>query len=609
MQKSVKGFISCGLTTLLLAACGGNASDTKSTLTFTVDDVLASQKKAKDNSDIKEVSITDLEGNTIGTAKEIEPRKYSVDVDKDIPLDIKIKLVNGKNGEITLERFIEKSKSEETTVDQDSTHIATYIRESASENNQDVKEYLDHHKGDTDRVKSLIDDVTGKDFINKVLADGSTQNLEELSKLIAEAIKQLERINAILERIQARVENFQNGSTESENEEPTKNDISLDSIADQIESHGSGDGDDSSVEIGENGNIVVVNNEGVKNVTVDGNIIKEPIVSGEVISSNDDAIVIGIRSEKGSKEVSIYNNGKTEYITSLLKNIHSGDRVIVKYEENDQGKKFIARITGSGKTVGVVTVIKDNSLTLLDEQNYSTEFTARWINDEPSVNATTSTTNAVKEKSGFDPVALKILSTLKINDKAIIKWEINERKRILYIEKIIETTSTGNDNAEPIKPPVEPVKPPVTSTENQSIHFDGNIKEKGDGGFSLQKDPNNSDSVFIAINKSIPYQKEILESLLVGDQISVSVHKGDNKYILDNAKGEGSMSGSVLEKSEIAIWVKNAEGKSVKFTPEWHDGGLDAAMLAKFKELAVGASITVKWKLEERKRAISISLN
>ena len=608
MQKSVKGFILCSLTTLLLVACGGNTSDSKSTITFTVDDVLSSQKNTKNSSDIKEISVTDLEGNKIGEAKEIETRKYTVEVEKDIPLNIKIKLVNGKKGVITLEKLIEQSKSEETTVDQESTHIATYIRETASDNKQNIKEYLDHHKGDTDKVKSLLNDVVDKDFINKILSESNSQNLEELAKLIAQAIKELEKINAILESLQSSIENFQNGSTDAENEEPTKNDLSLDNIADQIESQGSEDDDDSSIEIGENGDIVVVNNEGVKNVTIDGNIIKEPIVSGEVISSNEEVIVIGVHSEKGNKEVSIYNNGKFEYITTLLKNIHPGDHVIVKYEENDKGEKIIVRIKGSGKTVGVVTAINDSGLTLLGEENYSTEFTARWINEEPSANSSTSTTNIGKEKSGFDQVVIKLLSTLKINDKVIVKWKINERKLIFNVKKITETITIDDDNETNHENTEEPVKPPETSIENQSINFEGKVQKVGDSEFSLQKDAN-SDFVFISINNEIPYHKEILASLLVGDQISVTVHKGDNKYILDNAKGEGSMSGTVLEKSESAIWVKNSDGKTVKFTPEWHEGGLDAAMLAKFKELAVGASITVKWKLEERKRAISISLN
>ena len=608
MQKSVKGFILCSLTTLLLVACGGNTSDSKSTITFTVDDVLSSQKNTKNSSDIKEISVTDLEGNKIGEAKEIETRKYTVEVEKDIPLNIKIKLVNGKKGVITLEKLIEQSKSEETTVDQESTHIATYIRETASDNKQNIKEYLDHHKGDTDKVKSLLNDVVDKDFINKILSESNSQNLEELAKLIAQAIKELEKINAILESLQSSIENFQNGSTDAENEEPTKNDLSLDNIADQIESQGSEDDDDSSIEIAENGDIVVVNNEGVKNVTIDGNIIKEPIVSGEVISSNEEVIVIGVHSEKGSKEVSIYNNDKIEYITTLLKNIHPGDHVIVKYEENDKGEKIIVRIKGSGKTVGVVTAINDSGLTLLGEENYSTEFTARWINEEPSANSSTSTTNIGKEKSGFDQVVIKLLSTLKINDKVIVKWKINERKLIFNVKKITETITIDDDNETNHENTEEPVKPPETSIENQSINFEGKVQKVGDSEFSLQKDAN-SDFVFISINNEIPYHKEILASLLVGDQISVTVHKGDNKYILDNAKGEGSMSGTVLEKSESAIWVKNSDGKTVKFTPEWHEGGLDAAMLAKFKELAVGASITVKWKLEERKRAISISLN
>ena len=588
----VKSLVALIVTAFFLFGCGGNRSDSKATITFSVDDVLAAQKKAKNSNDIKEISVTDLEGNEIGTAKEVEPRKFEVEVDKDIDIDIKVTLINSNNGEVILERIIEGTKSEDTTVDQDSTHVATYVRDSASENNQEIKHYLEEHKGDLEKIKALLKEIADKDYLNRLLEANNTQDLEQLTQTIAEALKELERVNALLERLQTRIENFQNGSSDIESGDEGEHNLTLEHVADQIESHDS-ENNDSSVEIGANGEIVVVNNEGVKNVTTDANIQKEPIVSGEVISSNDDVIVIGTKSETGNKEVSIFNNKLVEYITVLLNNIHPGDHVIVKYEENEDGKKIIAKISGSGTTVGLVAEIKEKGLIISDEHNYVTEFTARYLT----------------EKSIFDPEVLAFLAKLKVNDKVKIKWEINERKRIIAIAKITETIE------EPIKPeepgteePTTEVPVPEVPAEPTTFTFTGQVIEKNDLGFRLQNGAN-TESIFININNDIAYHKEILTSLLTGDVITVIAHKGDNKYILNEASGYGEMFGTLIEKSETEKYVKNSDGKTVKFMPEWHDGGLDAGMLTKFKELAVGASISVKWKLEERKRAVSISLN
>lgn len=576
----------------LLTACGGSGSGSKkATITFSVDDILVTQKKSKSSDDIKEISITDLEGNEIGTAKEVDTRVYEVEVDEDISLDIKITLVNSNNGEITLERIIDEAKTEEVTVDQESTHIATYVRESATENDEDIKSYLEARQGELDKIKELLNDISDKEYINKLLATSDTQDLDQLSETIAKALEELERVTAILERIQDNIDSFQGGSSDVGTNEEGEHNLSLESIADQIE--GQDEENDATIEIGEDGAIVVSNSEGTKNVTTEITIQKEPIVSGETISSSESAIIIGSKTETGLKEITIYNNGSVEYITKLLNNIHPGDYVIVKYEENDSGEKIIAKISGSGYATGLVSVIKDAGLTIVDDNNYSTEFTARYV------------TNATTGVSGYDPEVIAFIATLKVNDEVKIKWEINERKRIIAIEKITDSSTEEPVIDEPVVD--EPVtEEPTTPTVPESLKFSGKVNEKNDLGFSLLQ--TSGESVFIYINGDIAYHKEILASLLVGDEIAVVGHKADG-YIMDTASGDGSMSGTLIEKGESAIYVKNSEGKTVKFTPEWHDGGLDAAMLAQFQELAVGASITVNWKLDERKRAISITLN
>lgn len=601
---SFKKLITLPLATLLLASCGGNSnSDSKAKVTFTVDDILSSQKKAKDSSDISEVSVTDINGNNAGEAKEIEPRKYEVKVDKDTHIVIKIKLVN-KNGEITLERIIENSKSEDVTVDQSSTTVASLIRESATENNQGVKEYLDNHEGDTDKANEIINNIENNNLINDLLTTGSEQDLASITKALENALKDLEKIKKLLELIKAHIADFQNGIKTTDS---TNSDVTLEHVADQIDSSNHEEHNGTSINIDENGDIFVIKGDEVSNVTTDTNIAKEPIVSGEVNAVNADMIELVIKTDKGPKEVKLLNKSDSATLIDLLKNIHPGDHITVKFEENDQGDKVIVKISGSGKTVGILTEKNENSVTLLDEHGNSTTFTAKYIAELE----TTATTSNVKknQKGGFDPAVLKIISTLSIKDKVVVKWEINEKKRIIAMEKITESTDPVVPPKEEPKPPVEEPKPPVdNSTEGQKITLSGSVVKKGDVGFSLQLSAN-SEPTFVTINNDIAYHKEILASLLIGDAITVVIHKKDSKYILDNATGDGVMSGTLIEKTETAIWVKNADGLSVKFTPEWHDGGLDATILAQFKELAVGTSITVKWKLEERKRAISISKN
>ena len=179
------------------------------------------------------------------------------------------------------------------------------------------------------------------------------------------------------------------------------------------------------------------------------------------------------------------------------------------------------------------------------------------------------------------------------------------------MEKFADSDAEENneEDTNEEEPDKEDTNPPVAEeTDGQKITLSGFVAKKEDLGFILQLN-SNSEAIFIVINKEMAFQKEILASLLLEDVITVVIHKNDGKYILDNATGEGVMSGVLIEKSETAIFVKNDAGKTVKFTPEWHDGGLNAEMLAQFKEIETGTSITVKWKLEERKRAVSITKN
>lgn len=591
-------FFAFGFIAVLFTACGGNnTSESKAIITFTVDDILTAQKKSKDASDIAEVRVTDLAGNTFIDTKEIEARKYSAEVKVGSKLLIAIKLLN-QNNDFTLEKYIEESSTEEVIIDQDSTTIASLIRQAASDKNQEIKEYLENNKGASEAIKTILQDIKDKSFIDKLLSSKSDQELIDLAEVLADAINELERFKEILENIKTRIEVFQGGIKDSEND---LIDTASEQIADQLETPDK-DEHNTSFNIDDNGEIFVIKNDEVRALNSAENIIKEPIVSGEVYSSDLQMIVLVIKTDKGTKTINLYNSNQSDTLNDLIMNIHPGDHITVKYEINSEEEKVITKIKGSGKTIGVLTSKTDNSITLLDEKDYTTTFTARYFQELESNTKENLNTESL---GGYDPTILKIISTLNLKDKILIKWEIDETKRIIRMEKFADSDEDEDheENTNNEEPDQE-----GENADEQKATFNGFVAKTEDSGFTFQINSNN-EAIFIVINKEIAYHREILASLLIEDVITVTIRKNDGKYILENATGEGEMSGALIEKSETAIFVKNASGKIVKFTPEWHDGGLDDNMLAQFKEIEVGTSIIVKWKLEERKRAISISKN
>jgi len=76
----------------------------------------------------------------------------------------------------------------------------------------------------------------------------------------------------------------------------------------------------------------------------------------------------------------------------------------------------------------------------------------------------------------------------------------------------------------------------------------------------------------------------------------------------------GTMTGTITEKGETWIRVKDAEGNSERFMPRWiggmpnDGGGLDKDMLKQIAAVKAGDKVEVKWVFEERKRVVELKV-
>ena len=76
----------------------------------------------------------------------------------------------------------------------------------------------------------------------------------------------------------------------------------------------------------------------------------------------------------------------------------------------------------------------------------------------------------------------------------------------------------------------------------------------------------------------------------------------------------GTMTGTITEKGDTWIRVKDAEGNSERFMPRWiggapkDGGGLDKEMLKRIAAVKAGDKVEVKWVFEERKRVVELKV-
>jgi len=93
--------------------------------------------------------------------------------------------------------------------------------------------------------------------------------------------------------------------------------------------------------------------------------------------------------------------------------------------------------------------------------------------------------------------------------------------------------------------------------------------------------------------------------------LSVSAMAADEK---EPTTQSGTMTGTVTEKGETWIRVKDAEGNSERFMPRWiggapkDGGGLDKEMLKQIAAVKAGDKVEVKWTFDERKRVVELKV-
>ncbi|PCJ62236.1 MAG: hypothetical protein COA79_04025 [Planctomycetota bacterium] len=638
-----KNFITLLLILLLpfiWIGCGSSSSNEKATITFTIDDITATnQKKQQESGDnISEVKVLDLVGNEIGTLTHIELRTYNVELTKGISFIIQAIIKNGNNGEFKLETIIEKAKTEAVDVNQDSTEIASIIRERANERNQQIKDFIKEHEDETANIIADINNIETRKFINEALENiGNAESIEEVAKQLEIIIKELVRITNIIEEINNNIKQFNEGSGENfHHDDFNENDqsrLTTEELANQL--GGAQDGEtgeekDFDIEINEDGSVVVRNGELHENIAT--NLETSSIVKGEITGISAEAIELGFRTDEGIKESRFVNTGSNSLIKEILNSLHIGEEISIKYEV-DGNKKNIINIFGRGVTTGEVIEKGEAFILVKDKQGNQTKFTPQWIssandisiNDEPISNTenleanevnnnTTSSANDEhtnkKSKGQLDPDIIAIIEKITLGDNVAVIWEINERKRIIDIKWTDKLNIEGSENDNPN----EPIQ------LNQIKKISGKISGKGDNFFTIlhntQDTTTEPESVKITINHDLAYHKEILASLLSNDEVSVKYIQKETLNLLDSIFGEGTFKGTLIQVAEKYIVIKDEDGHEIRFTPNWvknletltvsENGGLDPEMLAVFKTLELESTISIKWILDERKRVVSI---
>ncbi len=110
---------------------------------------------------------------------------------------------------------------------------------------------------------------------------------------------------------------------------------------------------------------------------------------------------------------------------------------------------------------------------------------------------------------------------------------------------------------------------------------------------------------------------EAIKKLIVPGRVTVVWEFQERRRIVTveeiaPAAKEGTVTGTVVAKGENWIDVQPEKAPADRYTPRWlgglpkDGGGPDKAMLAAFKELAIGDTVELKWLYDERLRAVEV---
>ncbi|PCJ62126.1 MAG: hypothetical protein COA79_05410 [Planctomycetota bacterium] len=103
-----------------------------------------------------------------------------------------------------------------------------------------------------------------------------------------------------------------------------------------------------------------------------------------------------------------------------------------------------------------------------------------------------------------------------------------------------------------------------------------------------------------------------IKKLIVPNVVEIKWKFEEHNRVLDVTmiepkKKKGIMKGEVTNLGDRWFEIINTKTKSrERFFPLWLKGGLDKEIITKIKSLKKGQKVTVKWKYDERNRALSI---
>jgi len=410
----------------------------------------------------------------------------------------------------------------------------------------------------------------------------------------------------------------------------------------------SSEGEDISISLTEDGEVIVV--RGDESTAIDI-VLRESdddlrIVTGVVLVANANEIVLLVETDTGRDDIGFVVPESSEMLMEIAESLNEGDHVGIGFLVEEE-TRIVKNIRGHGRVHGFVVEKSDSSITVKDFEGNVNTYYPRWISGVDSAHeieiavshdetGDSTTLNGVETASGeigleavevtineselqldgtetatvdsalaavkkalhpsiegyLDPEMLDSITHLETGDEVVLRWEIDEKKRVIEIYK------------------VDPEPEPEPEPEPIHITVRGKVGEKGDNFFTLFF----ADGITIKVfaDSAFAFHSEIVEGLLVGDEISVTYRESGDGNILVETTGSGTHIGTLLEKNETAIFINDGVN-TVRYVPNWipiegtEHGGLDPEMLAIIADMVEGIQYEITWKLEERKRVLAVS--
>ncbi len=371
-----------------LGACGGGGDsktspvEEKVSLKFKVGSASKSQN-AKGQRSIENVHVVLLEsGKEISAV--LDGEFYVVEVGKNENVHVRAKIINGKGNEIFFERILKAEKSSELSVDENSTKVVALLISSSNENNLDIDLFLKENKEVIAELDETVRKIETFDFIRDEVS--ATSDVQIAGNQLTQAIALLSRLQAVLDKVQERLDLFENGTnvaldgldksdfkdleSKIDNQRLAQHILNANSGRPATASSESANADDFSIAVSDSGDVVVKNNS--DSVTL-SRVITQKMVFGTVESKTESGVIVAQYSNtESSAEVLFDLSNKVHEAT--LKALSMGDYVSItlKNDESESGLLLADEIYASGSASGILLEKTDETVTIENKEGSTT---------------------------------------------------------------------------------------------------------------------------------------------------------------------------------------------------------------------------------------------